>query len=204
MKYPAENAVSSFFFYMWNGWNENECRIVFTGMHKHFWDKWCGLADSSMSTLGAAERFYAELSDNYRKMLVNRAVTVYDGSSFREQLDDSDILVCEECGLMLIEIHAWVDANTGEFISDVGNGYEDQWCSEYESHMDFCPLAEFKQKMQHWWDSSDDQTLERTTGLHKTDYLHKNGSQTFVDACNEWWASLDYEGKRTIYNREQS
>lgn len=75
---------------------------------------------------------------------------------------------------------------------------------ECESHMDFCPLAEFKQKMQHWWDSSDDQTLERTTGLHKTDYLHKNGSQTFVDACNEWWASLDYEGKRTIYNREQS
>ena len=107
MKYPAENAVSSFFFYMWNGWNENECRIVFSGMHKHFWDKWCGLADSS-STLGAAERFYAELSDNYREMLVNRAVAVYDGNSLRKQPEDSDVLVCEECGSIHIEVQAAV------------------------------------------------------------------------------------------------
>lgn len=137
MKYSAENAVSSFFFYMWNSWNENECSIVFSGMHKHFWDKWCGLADN-MSVLGAAERFYAELSDNYREMLVNRAVTVYDGNHFREQPEDSEVLVCEKCGSIHIEIQAWINANTDEFISDVENGNDGQWCSECESHTGFC------------------------------------------------------------------
>lgn len=204
MKYPAENAVSSFFFYMWNGWNENECRIVFSGMHKHFWDKWCGLADSSMSTLGAAERFYAELSDNYREMLVNRAVAVYDGNSLRKQPEHSDVLVCEECGSIHIEVQAWVNANTDEFISDVENDNNGQWCNECENHTGFCSLDKFKQKMQHWWESADDKTFERTTGLKKIDYPPKNGLGEFIGACNEWWNSLDYEDKRTIYKKEQS
>lgn len=203
MKYLAENAVSSFFFYMWNSWNENECSIVFSGMHKHFWDKWCGLADN-MSALGAAERFYAELSDNYREMLVNRAVTVYDGNHFREQPEDSEVLVCEKCGSIHIEVQAWINANTDEFISDVENGNDGQWCNECENHTGFCSLDKFKQKMQHWWESADDKTLERMTGLKKTDYLPENGLQEFVDACNAWWNFLDYEDKRTIYKKEQS
>lgn len=40
MKYQAENAVSSFFYYMWNAWCEEECRTVFKEMHPHFWEKW--------------------------------------------------------------------------------------------------------------------------------------------------------------------
>ena len=32
----------------------------------------------------------------YREMLVNRAVTVYDGNSLRKQPEDSDVLVCGE------------------------------------------------------------------------------------------------------------
>lgn len=55
----------------------------------------------------------------YREMLVNRAVTVYDGNSLRKQPEDSDVLVCEECASIHIEIQAWVNANTDEFISDV-------------------------------------------------------------------------------------
>ena len=39
MKYQAENAVSSFFYYMWNAWCEEECRTVFKEMHPHFWEK---------------------------------------------------------------------------------------------------------------------------------------------------------------------
>jgi len=37
MKYRAENAVSSFFYYMWNTWSEEECRTVYGGMYLHFW-----------------------------------------------------------------------------------------------------------------------------------------------------------------------
>lgn len=37
MKILPENAVSSFFYYMWNTWSEEECKIIFKGMYKHFW-----------------------------------------------------------------------------------------------------------------------------------------------------------------------
>ena len=49
MKLMAENAISSFFYYMWNAWGETECKIVFGGMHKHFWGKWNALADKAIS-----------------------------------------------------------------------------------------------------------------------------------------------------------
>ena len=39
MKYQAENTVSSFFYYMWNAWSEEECKAVYGGMYPHFWEK---------------------------------------------------------------------------------------------------------------------------------------------------------------------
>lgn len=60
------------------------------------------LADKSI--FGAAERFFAELSENNQKLLVERAVTLYDGRAFRKEPDDSDILVCKECGSRQLEI----------------------------------------------------------------------------------------------------
>lgn len=47
-----------------------------------FLGKWCMLSDKGV--FGAAERFYAELSDTYREPLVERAVSLYDGKSFRD------------------------------------------------------------------------------------------------------------------------
>lgn len=82
MKYQAENAVSSFFYYMWNAWSKEECKAVFGDMYRHFWDKWSALADKSI--FGAAERFFAELSENNQKLLVERAVVLYDGRAFRK------------------------------------------------------------------------------------------------------------------------
>lgn len=83
MKYQAENAVSSFFYYMWNAWGKEECKVVFGDMYRHFWDKWESLANDSI--FGAAERFYAALSENNRKLLVERAVSIYDGRGFRNR-----------------------------------------------------------------------------------------------------------------------
>ena len=74
MKYQAENTVSSFFYYMWNAWSEEECKAVYGGMYPHFWKKWCVATDKG--TFGAAERFYLELSEDNRRILVERAVSI--------------------------------------------------------------------------------------------------------------------------------
>lgn len=83
MKYQAENTVSSFFYYMWNAWSEEECKAVYGGMYPHFWEKWC--VATGKGTFGAAERFYLELSEDNRRILVERAVSIYDGRRFRKR-----------------------------------------------------------------------------------------------------------------------
>ena len=95
MKYQAENTVSSFFYYMWNAWSKEECKVVFGDMYRHFWDKWSALADKSI--FGAAERFYLELSEDNRRILVERAVSIYDGRRFRKRNSNpKNQTVCEE------------------------------------------------------------------------------------------------------------
>lgn len=48
MKYQAENAVSSYFYYMWNTWCEEECKTVFKEMYPHFWEKWSLMTDKGV------------------------------------------------------------------------------------------------------------------------------------------------------------
>ena len=95
MEYQAENTVSSFFYYMWNAWSEEECKTVYGGMYPHFWEKWCVATDKG--TFGAAERFYLELSEDNRRILVERAVSIYDGRRFRKRNSNpKNQTVCEE------------------------------------------------------------------------------------------------------------
>ena len=159
------------------------------------WGKWNALADKAI--FGAAERFYAELSDNNREMLVNRAVVLYDGKAIREEPHDDDILVCDSCGSRQIEIQAWVDANNVEYLSDVDDDDTDcKWCAECNENQNFCTLSEYKQRMENWWRNLDFITMESITGLHEADYSSEDGSQSFVDACNDWWNALDYATQR--------
>ena len=181
MKYQAENAVSSFFYYMWNAWSKEECKAVFGDMYRHFWDKWSALADKSI--FGAAERFFAELSENNQKLLVERAVTLYDGRAFRKEPDDSDILVCKECGSRQLEIQAWINANTDERISYVHDDNNGLWCDGKSCGFE---------------------TKEQITGLKVCDSPPSENTQTFIDAADQWWNSRDYEHKREIYNRYNS
>lgn len=100
---PA-NAVASFFFYMWNTWNEEECKTVFRNdCYRHFWQKWCSLTEGN--TFGAAEKFFSELSEKNRELLVNRAVTIYDGRKKREA-ETAD----HELGCLLKELKTNLDA----------------------------------------------------------------------------------------------
>lgn len=76
------NDVSSFFYYMWNAWCEEECARAFAGAEcgwKHFWQKWLGVCNRNLHNhFGAVEEFFAELSEHYKDMLVRRAVETYD------------------------------------------------------------------------------------------------------------------------------
>ena len=202
MRLDPVNAVSSFHYYMWNAWGEEECKITFGGAYKHFWEKWNFLA--SKSILGAAERFYAELSDNNRELLVNRAVALYDGKATRQEKENSEILVCVECGSPQVEVKAWVNANTDEYLSDADDDYCGRWCNQCEDNADLCTKEEYIDKMQDWWKDLDFITLESITGLHEADYSSKEGSQSFVDACNDWWNGQDYDTKRNLYYKSES
>ena len=171
-------------------------------MCRHFWEKWNAQAEKSI--YGAAERFYSELSENNQKLLVERAVSLYDGKAFRKEPDDSKVLVCEECGSRQVEIQAWIDANTEMFVCDTAHDRDGKWCEECKENVNFCSLEEFKQKMQVWWTCTDFGTLENITGLKETDHFPGNGPQAFADAVKKWWDSLDYDGKRDLYNKYNS
>lgn len=82
MKYQAENTVSSFFYYMWNAWSEEECKAVYGGMYRISGKMVRG---DRQGTFGAAERFYLELSEDNRRILVERAVSIYDGRGLRNR-----------------------------------------------------------------------------------------------------------------------
>ena len=153
----------------------------------------------------AAERFYAELSDNNRELLVNRAVALYDGKALREEPHDDDVYVCDACGSKQIEIQAWVDANNAEYLSDVDDDDTDcKWCADCEQSQNFCTLSDYKQRMEDWWKDLDFITMESITGLHETDYFSEDGLQSFVDACNDWWNGQDYDTQRELYFKSQS
>lgn len=80
-KNPFRNEVTSFTFYMWNHWSEEECKAVFgkDDFWPHFWSKWCYFSEK-YSRFGAVEEFYAELSNDNRDKLVKRALELYDGT----------------------------------------------------------------------------------------------------------------------------
>lgn len=77
-----ENIVSSFFFYMWNGWCLDECKIVFGQEFQHFWDKWCEKC-KIYNVYCASEKLYADLTEHNRLKLVTRACELYDGNTRR-------------------------------------------------------------------------------------------------------------------------
>ena len=190
----VENAVSSFFYYMWNAWSEDECKVVYGEMSRHFWRKWSQMTDKG--AFGAAERFYAELTDHYREKLVERAVSLYDGKARCKLPDDSKILVCSECGSTQIEIQAWVDVNTNEYHSDVD---DDIWCLLCKDNVGTCTKHDYMEMMQEWWKSNDTDKLEYLTGLKASDFSSDNSGQTFAETTDEWWNSKSYDEKRNIY-----
>lgn len=71
-----KNDVASFFYYMWNCWCEQECETAGCGW-RHLWNKWCQYS-SKHQGFGAAEEFFANLSEDNQDLLVKRALELYD------------------------------------------------------------------------------------------------------------------------------
>lgn len=46
-------------------------------------------------------------------------------------------LVCNECGGTNIQITAWVDPNTNEYIGECGTDNEDKWCEDCQDFIGF-------------------------------------------------------------------
>ena len=78
MERDYTNIVSSFFYYMWNMWSEEECHKIFGAMGDHIWSKWCNAYDRMKGPWGAAEYMYGELDSENRELLVEHACKMYD------------------------------------------------------------------------------------------------------------------------------
>lgn len=187
-----ENIVSSLFFYMWNAWDEKECKITFGPMYKHFWDKWCSL--TNYDVYGATEKFYSELSDNNRELLVNRAIHVYDGRARRPQIHTST-LVCKYCGSSNVDKSAWVNVNTNEYTSD-SSDCDDEYCNECEIPTGLMLESRYLEMMEEFWDALDDQA--------KSSQIEKYLSKSSLMDPNEWWKSLSYDKKREVFSKRLS
>ena len=71
------NDVSSFFYYMWNAWNESECEMIFRECGwLHFWEKYGEFYDRY--GVHCVEQFFMSLSEDNKDRLVKRACELYD------------------------------------------------------------------------------------------------------------------------------
>ena len=60
-------------------------------------------------------------------------------------MDKNNTFCCAQCGNIHVQMKAWVDVNTNEFVSDCENEMpEDFWCDECDDHVDICTVAEFE------------------------------------------------------------
>ena len=62
----AVNNVETYFYYMWNSWDEKEASVVFPQDTDHFWRK------------------YKEFTRTHGTQLLKRACELYDGSNRKE------------------------------------------------------------------------------------------------------------------------
>ena len=77
------NNVASFFYYMWNAWSKEECKIAFASSNCgwcHLWQKWCQYYEQQ-GFHGAISIFFANLSENNQDLLAKRALQVYNRKS---------------------------------------------------------------------------------------------------------------------------
>lgn len=197
MNRTKTNIVSSFFFYMWNSWCEEECKIVFGSSYKHFWDKWNEMSPTSV--FGSAEKFYAELSENNRTLLVERACRAYDGNRREAAINGEYILRCNECGSADVELTAWVKPNhDNEYVEDCTDN-PTEWCKECGKEVTLSTHEDFMKAVERWWENDGSGEIHKAvTGLCADDF---SSVQEYRDTCAAVWNSKGDGEKIALWKR---
>ena len=161
------------------------------------WKVWC--RSIAPDLCDGARRFCVALDRDNRRLLIEHIACAVRGQDEECPAKEPRVLVCQECGSREIQMMAWVDPNTLKYASSIDADSDDQWCDACQEHVWFCSLEEFGDNLDAWWLAVDFPTMERITGLPAANYPADDGRQAFLDACNTWWKTLDYERKRTIW-----
>lgn len=163
MERTKENVVSCYFTYMQDGWCEEECRTIFGARAEAVWIMWCkNLSAEHPAAVCFTWRWIRTIRYGWSTVAVR-----FDRKTDRRRVA---LLVCDECGSREIQMMAWVDPNTSECTSTIDADSDDRWCDTCQEHVWFCSLAEFRQRLDAWWKSTDHSKKEEITGLSRTDF----------------------------------
>ena len=60
--------------------------------------------------------------------------------------EEKDLLVCSKCGSTHIQTKAWVNANTNEYVDDIGSDgdEDDNYCEECDENVTLVLESEFE------------------------------------------------------------
>lgn len=192
-----KSIIDRYFDYMRDSWCEEECRTIFGTRAASVWKVWC--RSIAPDLCGRTRRFYVALDRGNRRLLIEHIACAVRGQDEECLSKEPSVLVCERCGSREIQMMAWVDPNTSECTSTIDADSDDRWCDTCQEHVWFCSLAEFRQRLDAWWESTDHSKKEEITGLCRTDFPAGDDCRAFVEACNAWWREHDYEGRRALW-----
>lgn len=113
------------------------------------WKVWC--RSIAPDLCGAARRFYIALDRGNRRLLIEHIACAVRGQDEECPAKEPSVLVCQECGSREIQMMAWVDPNTLEYVSSIDADSDDQWCDACQEHVWFCSLEEFGDNLDAWW-----------------------------------------------------
>jgi hypothetical protein len=56
------------------------------------------------------------------------------------------------------------------------------------------------EELNGWFNSLDFITMEKMTRLKQCNFSDEDGYQNFVDACENWWNSINLQEKKSAYD----
>ncbi|WP_182423868.1 hypothetical protein [Bacteroides fragilis] len=190
MKAEIQTIVSSYFYYMSNTWDEEECKKVFGNNYLHFWQKWCSF--TTPTARGASERFYLSLTEHNRRPLVERANQIYCGDSSKIRNEN---LVCHWCASPDILAKAWVNPGLNDafvkYCNENLDKEDDCYCNACNRYVEPVTQENLQHELLDWWDRQATTMLENISGLPP----NSDGSTNHYDA---YWNNLSFNERVKI------
>lgn len=110
---------------------------------------------------------------------------------------------CPICGGTDVHVKAWIRINQGnQYVVDCDD-IENSYCTQCDQTVHIRTAYWYNQNLIIWWSQADFPTMERITGLHRTDFSAQDDYKEFVDACNECWNALPIGHKIKLWNKQR-